>query len=134
MKKDIDFPKVKGVSVAIVKRLNEQKAYEWVVYLINENDYALENVLVCSKGYGILDGEKRQSSTLRHGIPIVNAHDSALIEPISPEVFQLTNEYWVSYYIGSQLFDKKYVFVPDTIIDDNLTTIPFLKEKGIFHG
>lgn len=134
MKKDIDFPKVKGVSIAIIKRKNETDESEWVVYLINQNEFALENVLVCSKGYGILDGEKRQSSTLRHGIPLVAAKNSALIEPISPEVFQLTNEYWVSYYIGNQLFDKKYVFVPDTIIDDNLTTIPLLNEKGIFHG
>lgn len=133
MKKDIDFPKVKGVSVAIVKRTIKEDS-EWVVYLINLNEYALENVLVCSKGYGILEGEKRQSSTLRHGIPLVKAKDTVLIEPISPEVFQLTNEYWVSYYIGSQLYDKKYVFVPDTIIDDNLTTIPLLNEKGIFHG
>lgn len=129
MKKDIDFPKVKDVAIAIVKRPSD----EWMVYLINQNSVALENVLVCSKGYGILDGEKRQSSTLRHGIPLVEANHTALIEPISPEVFQLTNEYWVSYYIGNQIFDKKYVFVPDSIVDDNLTTIPLLNEKGIFH-
>ena len=134
MKKDIDFPKVKGVSIAIVKRQNEADETEWIVYLINQNDFVLENVLVSSKGYGLLDGEKRQSSVLRHAIPYVEANDSALIELISPEVFQLTNEYWVSYYIGNQIFDKKFVFVPDTIIDDNLINLPILQEKGVLHG
>jgi hypothetical protein len=134
MKKDIDFPKVKGVSVAIVKREGAESEAEWMVYLLNLNEFAIENVLVCSKGYGELDGEKRQSSTLRHGIPLVEPKATALIEPISPEVFRLTNEYWVSYYIGNQIFDKKFVFVPDTIIDDNLTKVPILGEKGVLHG
>ena len=133
MKKDIDFPKVKGVSVAVVKRQFAENEYEWVVYLLNQNDHALENAMVCSKGYGILDGEKRQSSTLRHGFPLVEPNSPVLIEPIAPEVFQLTNEYWLSYYVGNQLFDKKFVFVPDTIIDDNLVILPLLNEKGVLH-
>jgi len=34
-----------------------------------------------------------------------------LIEPIDPNVLHLNNEYWVSYYIGSQIYDKRFVFV-----------------------
>ena len=134
MKKDIEFPKVKGVSVAVIKRPLSEIEAEWVVYLINENDFPLENALVCSTGYGEMNGEKRKSSTLRHGFPIVPAKSTSFIEPIAPEVFVLTNEYWISYYVGNQLFDKKYVFVPETIIDDNLVTVPLLGEKGVLHN
>ena len=133
MKKDIDFPKVNGVSIAIVKRELPENEHHWIVYLLNQNDFPLENALVCSKGYGILEGEKRQSSTLRHGFALIEPNSSTPIEPIAPEVFQLTNEYWLSYYVGKKLFDKKFVFVPDTIIDDNLTQLPLLNEKGVLH-
>lgn len=132
MKKDIDFPAVKGVSIAIVKRALPDEI-QWVVYLLNQNDFPLENALICSKGYGLVDGEKRQSSTLRHGFPLVAPHSFTPIEPISPEVFQLTNEYWLSYYVGQKLFDKKFIFVPDSIIDENLVTLPLLNEKGVLH-
>ena len=134
MKKDIDFPKVKGVSVAVIKRQVSEDESEWVVYLINQNDFPLENALVCSTGYGEMNGEKRKSSTLRHGFPLIPPHSTSMIEPIAPEVFQLTNEYWLSYYIGNQIYDKKYVFVPETIIDANLVTVPILNEKGVLHN
>jgi len=132
MKKDIDFPIVTGISIAIVKRDFPEET-QWVVYLLNQNDFDLENVLVCSKGYGLVEGEKRQSSTLRHGFPHIAANSFIPIEPISPEVFQLTNEYWLSYYVGQKLFDKKFIFVPDSIIDDNLVNLPLLNETGILH-
>ena len=134
MKKDIEFPKVKGVSVAVIKRPISEIESEWLVYLINENDFPLENALVCSTGYGEMNGEKRKSSTLRHGFPIIPPKSTSMIEPIAPEVFVLTNEYWISYYVGNQLFDKKFVFVPETIIDDNLIIVPLLGEKGVLHN
>ncbi|MBY0425998.1 MAG: hypothetical protein K2Q22_10210 [Cytophagales bacterium] len=42
MIKDIEFPKVKGVSVAITRKINELNEPEWTVYLINKNDVDLE--------------------------------------------------------------------------------------------
>jgi hypothetical protein len=133
MKKDIEFPKVTGVSIAVVKRHVIDNEYEWLVFLLNQNDFQLENAMVCSKGYGILEGEKRASSTLRHGFPLIESQSATFIELMSPEVFQLANEYWISYFVDNQLFDKKFVFVPESIIDDYLVTVPILKEKGILH-
>jgi hypothetical protein len=52
---------------------------------------------------------------------------------ITPDVFHLNNEYWVSYYIGTQLYDKKYVFVPETIQDENLIPIEGLNLEGVLH-
>ena len=51
-----------------------------------------------------------------------------------PDVFHLNNEYWVSYFIGKQIFDKKFIFVPDSIIEKNIVTIPALGLEGILHA
>lgn len=139
MKKDIEFPAVKGVSVAIVRKPSEEdnQVYEWFVYLLNNNDFALTNVLVASKGYGTnAEGEQQRTSTLRHFIEEIAANDFALIEPIDPSVFHLCNEYWVTYYVGNfgkQIYDKKFLFLPDSIIEANLQSIPQLALEGILH-
>ena len=65
MKKDIATPEVTDVSVAVVPR---QEAGEelWDIYLINEGDEPLENVLVTSQGYGSIDGVDKTTTVLRH--------------------------------------------------------------------
>lgn len=134
MKKDIDIPEVKGVTLAVVRDKTILETYEWNVYLINNNDVALENTLVSSTGYGEKDGVQQKTSTLRHFLETVPAKGTALIEPINEDVFHLNNEYWVSYYIGSQIFDKKFVFVPDAIQEENLSYIKELDKVGILHS
>ncbi len=138
MKNDIAFDPVEGVSVAIVPDDavaldNEQPG--WQVYLLNHNSFALENVIVSSNGYGLdSSGETVRTSTLRHVFPHVEAHSAVPIEPIDPGVFHLNNQYWVSYYRGAQIFDKKFIFVPDSIIAANLIPIALLGRDGILHS
>lgn len=133
MKKDIDIPQVKNVTLAVAREKNLTQN-EWRVYLINSNDVDIENTLVASKGYGHKEGEEQKTSILRHFLQTVSAHSAALVEPIDPAVFHLNNEYWVSYYIGSQIFDKRFVFVPDTIKEDNLMFIKELDMEGVLHS
>ena len=111
MKKDIDFSPVTGVKIAIAKQ-DTQTGTEWSVYLINYNLIELTTVMITSQGYGHLEGELRKTSTLRHLIEELGADSVARIEPIDPAVFSLTNEFWVSYYILDQIFDKKFIFTP----------------------
>lgn len=134
MKKDIEIPEVKNVTVAIVREKTLFETYDWKVYLINNNSVQIENTLVSSTGYGEKDGKQQKTSTLRHFLETVPAKSSALVEPIDENVFHLNNEYWVSYYIGSQIFDKKFVFVPETINENNLTYIRELEMEGILHS
>ena len=110
-----------------------QDGEDWRVYLVNRNSNDLENVLVTSKGYGVNEGEEQKTSVLRHMIPKLEAGEYALIEPIDPSVFHLNNEYWLSFYIDKQLYDKKYIFVPDTIVEKNLSHIPEINLKGVIH-
>lgn len=134
MKKDINIPEVKGVTLAVVRDKTILETYEWNVYLINNNDVPLENTLVSSTGYGEKDGEQQKTSTLRHFLETVAPNGSALIEPINENVFHLNNEYWVSYYIGKQIYDKRFVFVPDAIQEENLTYIKELDKVGVLHS
>lgn len=127
MIRDIEIPEVKNVTVAIARKKQPGESDEWRVYLINKNTFPIENTLVASKGYGVKDGEEQQTSILRHFLETVAAESAALIEPIDPAVFHLNNEYWVSYYIGTKIFDKRFVFVPDSIHEDNITYIKELE-------
>jgi hypothetical protein len=134
MIKDIKIPEVKNVTLAVARKKAIGESDEWRVYLINNNNFPIENTLVASKGYGEKNGEKQMTSTLRHFLEMVPANSAALIEPINPEVFHLNNEYWVSYYIGNQIFDKRFVFVPDAISEDNISFIKELEMEGVLHS
>jgi hypothetical protein len=134
MMKDIEIPEVKNVTLAIARQQPTGESPEWKVYLINKNDHPIDNTLVASKGYGEKDGEKQQTSVLRHFLQTVPPNSAALIEPIDPAVFHLNNEYWVSYYIDKQIFDKRFVFVPDTIREENLTFIKEIEMEGVLHS
>lgn len=133
MKKDIKPPEVENVGVAVVKEINDLGDEVFNVYLINTGTTKLETVLVSSKGYGEnkTTGEKIKTSVLRHGLNDVEAKSFVKIEPIIEDLFGLTNEYWVSYFIGEQMYDKKYIFLAESITDNNLINIPLINKKGI---
>lgn len=132
MKKDIDFHPVTGVKLAIAKEEVNGDA-NWAVYIINHNLIALDTVMITSKGYGLIDGEERKTSVLRHMIEQLGPESVAKIEPIDPALFALNNEYWVSYYILDQIFDKKFIFTSGSMDPGNLTYIEALGLKGVLH-
>lgn len=134
MKKDISIPDVKNVTLAVVREKDLLNQDEWKVYLINNNDFPIENTLVASRGYGEQNGEEQRTSTLRHFLETVGARSWAIVEPIDPKVFHLNNEYWLSYYVGREIYDKRFVFVPDTICEANLVFIPELQKQGVLHS
>ncbi|ALW84289.1 hypothetical protein AUC43_03750 [Hymenobacter sedentarius] len=138
MKQDIPFDPVEGVSVAIIpdeEALTAEGQPIWQVYLLNHNAFPLENVIVNANGYGQqADGEKVRTSTLRYLFEEVPPRTAVPVEPIDPALFHLNNQYWVSYYHGPQIFDKKFIFVPDSIVADNLTHISLLDREGVLHS
>jgi len=130
------MPEEKGtttaqVGIAIVKQRNQLEQWEWNTYIFNLRDEKITNVLVTSKGYGNLKGEKKKTTTLRHFIEEVQPLDFKLIEPIMPEVFELNNEYWLSYYLEGVIHDKKYVFVKGSIVEENMIDLPFINARGV---
>lgn len=134
MKKDLPENIVDEVSIAVVLENESPEATVWNVYLINEKPLQIQNVMVSSKGYGLLDGKEVKTSVLRHFIGDIDASDYAKIEAIDEAVFGLTNEYWLSFYIGGTIYDKKYTFLPESIVEENLVKIPVLGKPGVLIG
>ena len=131
MKKDIPTPEVKNVTVVI----KPEKANEhWTAHLVNTNEFALHNILVASEGYGKKEPNRQETSVLRQFFEILDAHSSLQIELIDPEVFHLFNEYGVTYYIDNEIYFKKFVFVPDSIIKENLIANATLNAKVVTHS
>ena len=130
MKKDIVSPPVENVVMAVILE-DENGQNIWNVFLINLDIVPIKNVIVTSRGYGELSGEKRSTSTLRHFYEEIPALEFTRVEPIMENTFGLTNEYWVSFYIDGQVYDKKYVFLPESISEKNFTRIPLLDVTGV---
>tara|TARA_R110002049_G_scaffold305714_2_gene503048 strand:- start:2024 stop:2428 length:405 start_codon:yes stop_codon:yes gene_type:complete len=130
MRKDFEIPEVKGVSVAIIHEELEGES-GWYVYLINENNEDLKNVLVSSSGYKKEQDEVIKTSVLRHMIADLPPMSYARVESIMDDVFHLNNQYWVSFQLEGVLYDKKYIFLPDSIQEKNTTLVPVIGKKGI---
>lgn len=131
MRKDIHPPKVEGVAMAIVREPDEDGEEAWYVYLINRTDRELDTVLISSRGYGELQGETRKTSELRHMIERLGPKSWARVERIVEDVFALSNQYWLSYYVDGVIYDKKYIFLAGSIEESNFTTIPLMDKRGV---
>ena len=129
MIKDIIFPEVEGVAIAIVQDIEGLEEYD--VYLINLKTTDIKNVMVVSTGYGLLNEKQMKTSTLRHFFDEIKQQDYIKIEPIQKEVFGLSNEFWLSFSLNNQLYDKQFVFLPETIVESNFVTIPIVGKRGV---
>lgn len=128
MKKDIEIPQVKDVYVAAIKEFNEEfRSDEWNVYLINDSSKDLEMVLIVARGYD----KKRETSVMRHKIERLPSKSFAKIEFIQDEVLSLNNEFRVSYFTDSKMFDKKFTFSKNSIRETALDEVPLIPKKGV---
>jgi len=130
MKKDIDIPRVEGVGIAIVKEIFEGEI-SFKAHIVNFNSHQITNVLISTKGYGRIDDKEIKTSRFSHFIGDLENESSKPIEVVSEEVFGLNNEFFVTYYIGRTIYDKKYIFVPESICDINFIEISILNTKGV---
>lgn len=133
MREELMGPKVEKVGVAVIEQKGEENAKEYNVYLINLREDIMEGIIVSSKGYGTNanTGEKVKTSMLRHSLEVLLPNEAAKIEPIMEDVFGLANEYWVSFYVDGVMYDKKFIFLPETISEENMKKIPVLGERGV---
>ena len=96
----------------------------------------MEGIIVTSTGFGEnpTTGEAIKTSTLRKGIEVMLPGEAARIEPIMPDLFDLSNEFWVSFWVNETMYDKRFVFLPGSICDENLAPIPELGAQGVLHS
>lgn len=136
MREELKGPVVENVRVVVVPEKNEEGSIQHYVYLLNLRDDIMEGIIITSKGYGINveTEEKISTSVLRHSLEVLLPNEAAKIEPIMEEVFGLTNEYWVSFWADDVMYDKKFIFLPETINEKNYIDIPKLGGRGIMVG
>lgn len=136
MREELMGPKVENVKMVIVPETNEENAIQHYVYLLSLRDDIMEGIIITSKGYGenVTTGETVKTSMLRHSLEVLLPNEAAKIEPIMEEVFGLTNEYWVSFWADDVMYDKKFIFLPETISEKNYREIPELGKVGVMVG
>ena len=131
MKKDIEVPVVDQIAFAIIHEHNEDGDMVWNSYLINLKEEPIEGVLVSSRGYGLLNGVERETSVLRHVLNKMPGQSFVKVEPIMEDVFALNNEYWVSFKQAGLMYDKKYVFVAESIKEAHCIQVPLIGKPGV---
>ena len=130
MKKDIEFPSVKDVLLAVIPDPKELES-PWQVYLMNTGNALLTNVMVSSTGFGKQKGEEQKTSTLRYSFDKIAPDNYQAIELIDTSVFHLNNEYWVTFFSGAKLMEKKFIFGAYTIDDALLENTPVVNKPGV---
>ena len=128
MKKDIKIPVVKDVYIALVYEWNDEfLSKEWNAYILNDGSIPIALVFVVSKGY---HGDIK-TATMRHSMEALGAKSYEKLEFVQEEVLDLTNEFYVTYYLKSKLYEKRFIFQKGSVTEQNLTQIPLLDKSGV---
>lgn len=128
MKSDIEVPLAQHVHIIAIKEWDKDiLAQQWNVYLANEGTEALSTVLILFRG----NSEDRKTSTLRRNLGDVQPKNVVKIEFINPEVLGFSNEYLVTFFVENKLFEKRFVFEPNSISEEKQSRIPLLDGEGI---
>ena len=133
MKKDIPIRKVEQMAVAVAPRMTYEDDHDifWDVFLLNLRPEEIKDVIVNSRGYGEIEGEEVQTTQFRFYFERVDANSAVPVEQIKTDMFELTNEYWISFSYDGYMYDKKYVFVKGSLDKMNLTNVPFIGKRGV---
>jgi hypothetical protein len=128
VRKDIDIPKVQDVYIAAVKELHpEYKTEDWNAYIINDGNSPLEVILIVVQGYDDTD----MTTHMRHTIPVLPAKGYAKIEFMEESIFRLNNFFSVTYFLDNKMYEKRWEFPANTIMDDNAIDVPVMHKKGV---
>lgn len=132
MKKDITIPEVENVFLAAVQEWSDDFMDKvWYVYLVNDSDFDIDNVMVVSKAFGTLNGEMKKTSLLRHAFVQVPAVSVVKVEMIENSVLALNNEFMLTYFIGNTLYDKKFIFKANFNTQSEIEEVPILFIDGV---
>lgn len=128
MKKDIEIPEVEGVFIAAVLEENKEfRSRDWNAYIINTKPVPLEMILIVARGFDT----KRTTATMRHSVKILPAKSYAKIEYLQDDVLELNNEFMVSFFEGSKMYEKTYIFEKNSVKESLLKEIPVMNTLGI---
>jgi len=103
----------------------------WYAYLLNATNEPLEMAMIVSRAYGLIDGEERNTMSLRHAFAKVETQTAIRIEFLENKVLELNNEFLLSYFLGNKMFDKKFIFNANSINVNAQIDLPVVNKLGI---
>jgi|GEM_PF-549185 len=128
MIKDIEIPKVENVHIVAIYEWNEEfTSQQWVVYLINNRSDTISMAMVMSRG----KSDDRRTSTLRHSLGDLEPQTSHKVELITEDVLGFTNEYLITFFAENKLYERRFVFNPNAISEENTTDVPVIDVKAV---
>lgn len=128
MRKDIEIQPAENVHLVAVREWDKDFTdQQWYIYVVNNREDEISTVLVISRG----NSEDRKTSTLRHNLGDIQPKASAKVELITTEVLGFTNEYLVTFFAKNKLFERKFTFQPNSILEENATEIPVMENEGV---
>lgn len=132
MKADIEIPKVENVHIVAIQEWSDDFQENcWYAYLLNATNETLEMAMVVSRAYGLIDGEQRNTMSLRHAFAKVEPQSAVRIEFLENNLLQLNNEFMLSYFIGNKMYDKKFIFKTNSINEKGQSDLPVISKRGV---
>jgi hypothetical protein len=130
MKKDIEIHAVKDVLIALVpEEITEDTI--WRAVIINLKDSDIDTILINAEARGVVQGEEKHTATVRFFLPKLPAKSHKVVEAIMPETLALTNRFWLSFYVGSQIFERKFTFPANSVCIDRMIDLPLIGDVGV---
>ena len=84
-------------------------------------------ILIVSTGYS----SDKITSTMRHKLEALPPKSYAKVELIMEDLLSLKNEFLVTFFQDNKMYDKSFVFEPNTINNLSLKKLPLIKELGV---
>jgi hypothetical protein len=132
MKSDIIVPVVENVFIVAIQDWSDDFQENcWYAYLLNATNEPLEMAMIVSRAYGLIDGEERNTMSLRHAFAKVETQTAIRIEFLENKVLELNNEFLLSYFLGNKMFDKKFIFNANSINVNAQIDLPVVNKLGI---
>ncbi|MBK8442444.1 MAG: hypothetical protein IPL35_03075 [Sphingobacteriales bacterium] len=130
MIRNVKFFKVEDIALAVVPD-NSDDLELFSTYILNLKEEDLQNVLIRARGVGEIEGKNLQTATLTVLLENVAGGTFVKIDSFEKEATALSNEYWISFRQNGYMYDKKYVFVAESIVEDNFSDLPLMNCKGV---
>lgn len=122
MNKDIYIPQPKGIKLGLI----HVEENIWDMYLINENDDNLRNILLVTYARGL----EAKSSTLRYFLEELTAKSFIKFETIYGEVSEIENITTMTYYIGMDIYDKEFSFLLPELEMKSRVEVSLVSKEG----
>lgn len=131
MKKDIEMPSSEGVALAFVPDKDADGKKIWTVGIYNERSTEITNVIINASGVGRIKGVEKQTASIRFLIDAVPGGRFKSFEILVKDSIELSNTYWVSFFEGDRLCDKKFVVPPKFLALQKKELITPLRKPGV---